>query len=65
MEVFIMSATSLYRLFAPQIEFLSPAEKQVFFYIDNHISIIEKMSLTSLAGPPMSVLQLLLECVIN
>lgn len=37
-----MSATSLYRLFAPQIEFLSPAEKQVFFYIDNHISIIEK-----------------------
>ncbi|HEM0171880.1 TPA: phosphosugar-binding protein, partial [Listeria monocytogenes] len=44
-----MSATSLYRLFAPQIEFLSPAEKQVFFYIDNHISIIEKMSLTSLA----------------
>lgn len=44
-----MSATSLYRLFAPQIEFLSPAEKQVFFYIDNHISTLEKMSLTSLA----------------
>lgn len=43
MEVFIMSATSLYRLFAPQIEFLSPAEKQVFFYIDNHISTIENV----------------------
>ncbi|MBC1210879.1 MurR/RpiR family transcriptional regulator [Listeria booriae] len=44
-----MSSISLYRLFAKKIELLSPAEKQVFFYIDNHISDVEKMTLVSLA----------------
>ncbi len=44
-----MSSNSLYHLFAHKIEFLSSAEKQVFFYIDNHISNLEKLTLVSLA----------------
>lgn len=44
-----MQAPSLYKLFAHQLEDLSSSEKQVFFYINNHISEIQHMTLVNLA----------------
>jgi len=44
-----MSTPSLYKLFPHHLEELSAAEKQVFFYINNHIKDIPKMTLVTLA----------------
>ncbi|MBT0133293.1 MurR/RpiR family transcriptional regulator [Listeria seeligeri] len=44
-----MALNTLYNLFAKDIELLSLAEKQVFFYIDNHVTNIEQLTLVSLA----------------
>ncbi|MEH6941083.1 MurR/RpiR family transcriptional regulator [Bacillus sp. JJ722] len=44
-----MQAPSLYKLFAHQLEELSASEKQVFFYINNHIADIQNTTLVNLA----------------
>ncbi|PEL13572.1 MurR/RpiR family transcriptional regulator [Bacillus sp. AFS017336] len=44
-----MRTPSLYKLFSHHLDELSASEKQVFFYIDNHINEIKNLTLVNLA----------------
>lgn len=44
-----MFEESLYQMFGEKVDLLSAAEKQVFFYIDNHIETVYHMSLMEVA----------------